>query len=161
MITTLRVMAAVILLFMSLFVNTVSARRTTAQAGAALFQESCFSFEISTGTAGVALASTSSCTASLSPYWMIPASLDTSGAKTVQLTVKQTAANQLQCTLIEYNRSGAILQEIGFDPFPATGAYVTASKNITIATGNNLATICAFNAQVAGIGNARVLSIEY
>lgn len=159
-----RVTAAIVFFSIAnLFVSPASARRQTAHAGLAPYsaQSPCFTFDFQSGTAGIALYKTTCPGGPIASYWLMALSLDTSGTKTVQLTLKQTAANQVVCGLVEYNRSGTAVQILEYDPFPATGAYVTVSKSITIATGNNLAALCSFNGAAAGVSNARVLSVEF
>ena len=85
---------------------------------------------------------------------------DAQALENVSLTVKQTAASQLTCILAEYNPAGTVVQALAFNAFPV-GGYVTSSKAITIATGNSLSVLCAFNKNDANIGDARVLSVEY
>lgn len=160
-----RVAAAIVLFSITnFFVNPVSARRMTAQAGSAPVPEQapCFNFDFSAAAAGVYLRDVTFCRGGFLPYfWMIALSLDTSGTKTVQLTFKQTAANQLSCWLDEYNRSGALVQQVSYDPLPVANTYATSSKSITIATGNNLMASCAISGAAAGAPDARILSVEY
>jgi hypothetical protein len=94
------------------------------------------------------------------PLYIVPAQLDTSGSKTVALTVKQTAANQISCGLLEFNATGSVLQSIMYNPFPSSG-YSTQSKSITIASGNNLGVVCQWNLSATDPGGARMHSISY
>ena len=139
-----------------------SARRTMAVGSPAFGgTATCLNVDYFNGTAGVALTNTAACKGFIiNPAWVIPVHLDTSGTKTVSLTVKQTAANQLSCALIEYSPSGALVETVAYNNF-TVGAYMTAAKTITIASGNSLSAVCAFNQADANIGNARIFTIEY
>jgi hypothetical protein len=139
-----------------------SARRHLA-VGAPVFGStaSCLNFDHSSGNVGAALTNTTACkNFIIPPTWVMPVHLDTSGSKTVALTVRQTAANQLSCALIEYNPTGAVVEVVSYDNF-TVGAYMTASKSITIASGNTLGAACSFKQSDANIGQARIMTIEY
>lgn len=143
--------------------SSASARRTMA-VGNSAFEGyvPCFNFDYFSGTAGAAyLPDTNRCPLGFfSPAWIIPLALDSTGAKTVSVTVKQTTASQLQCLAVEYNPSGTMTQIVSFGNFPV-GGYATVSKAITVATGDSMSVLCAFNANDSKIGDARVFSVEY
>ncbi len=121
----------------------------------------CFNFDYFSGTAGVGFLPGPSCpNGYLPPAWVIPIALDSTGAKTVSLTVKQTTSSQLQCLALEYNPSGTIVQLVSYGAFPV-GGYATVAKSLTVATGDSLSVVCGFNSQDSRIGDARVLSVDY
>jgi hypothetical protein len=160
---TIRILAAVALLSIAaLPANPALARRTLAVGNAAFASTvSCFNFDYGSGTAGVGLNNTPSCKGFfLNPAWVVPLALDSTGAKTVSVTTKVTAANQMQCLLVEYNPAGTMLQAVVYPAFPV-GGYATTAKSITVATGNSLSVLCGFNQNDANIGNARLMSVDY
>jgi hypothetical protein len=155
------VLAAALFAAPLLGVQPAHARRSLAIGSPVTFQ-GCFGYSHFPPNAGLQFVSgASNCGAGfVPPLYIVPAHLDTSGTKTVALTVKQTAANQLSCGLLEFNATGSVLQTIMYSAFPSSG-YSTQSRSITIASGNNLGVICQWNLNATDPGGARMHSISY
>ena len=152
-----------VLLALAVFAPQPASARRHLATGSPMFPNTvaCLGFDVTNGTAGAALANTSSCKGFFfSPIWVIPIYLDTSGTKTVKLTTKQSAANQLTCYLAEFDTSGAVVEVISYGALPV-GGYASTSKSISVATGNTLAAFCSFNQNDPAIDQARVNSVEY
>lgn len=145
----------------SLGAQPAHARRSLA-IGSVVTYQGCFGYSYFNNTAGIQfLSGVAGCGPGfVPPAYIVPAHLDTSGTKTVALTVRQTAANQLSCGLLEFNATGTVLQTIAYNAFPSSG-YSTQSKSITIASGNNLGVVCAWNLNASDPGGARMHSISY
>jgi hypothetical protein len=143
--------------------HSASAARRSNAIGMSMFMNfvSCFGWDTTGGNAGLAVSATTACSQGfLPPIYIIPIHLDSTGAKTVKLTVKQTVANQLSCSLAEYSASAALVQSVPYSSIPV-GSYTTLSKNITVTTGDSLNMVCSFNMAAADIASARILTVEY
>lgn len=154
-------LAAVLFAAAPLGVQSAHARRSLAIGSAVTYQQ-CFGYSYFNNAAGLQFNTgvTGCGPGFVPPLYIVPAHLDTSGTKTVALTVRQTAANQLACGLLEFNAAGAVLQTINYNAFPSSG-YSTQSKSITIASGNNLGVVCSWNLNATDPGGARMHSISY
>jgi hypothetical protein len=94
-------------------------------------------------------------------YFNIPVHLDTSGTKTVALTLKVPTAGAVSCALAEQDLAGNRVELIDYDPFPAGSGYITRSESISVAANNNLYLLCAYSLGNPAIEGVRLLSISY
>ena len=143
-----------------------AARRASAVSGEPGFGGSgqCFHWDPANGNSGIRLirGGIATCSGGFVPLsFVIPLQLDTSGAKTVSLTLKMTTLNTVSCGLAEFDLAGNQVELVEYDPFPAGPNYITRQETISVTASNNLVLLCAYNQSDAGVEGARLLSISY
>jgi len=145
--------------------SATAARRALALTGESAYGSSanCFSWDTSGSSAGIALSRTAAnCQGGYVPfYFSIPLQLDTSGTKTVALTLKVPTAGVISCSLAEQDLAGSRVELVDYDPFPAGSGYITRSETISVAANNHVYVLCAYMQSNPAVEAVRLLSISY
>ena len=135
-----------------------NARKVSALSGQSglIAQDQCLLADTRSGNMG--LRNTCTDPSLFAAFWIMPLALDTPGFKTITLTGRQTAANQIECSVFGVLDSGTYSVLKTFPAFATDGTY--SKQSVTVPTSSAMA-VEVWCSMVPNAPDARLLNLEY